>query len=289
VTGRRPIRGHTERVSRALQFIPGHVSGRVASAQPIRRRGGNLRQASIGAVGAVAPPDPPTLPSSVLFNSATASAGDPANGWRTWGGGALTVPDEGDMLVSIACGTRASITMPTGWTSLGSGSSGANRWAAAGCIYDGTQSRDWTLAAGTYPEESGAVATWWLSGAADLEWQAAVSSSTAGSVTSDAFDYICNTTPSWQAPGDWDVRIQALLLCGVIGTPTDDTGLSTIGASSSTLTAQIVIPMATSPTVADITTDDPISGTCPTDEVTRAKYLGGAPTPVAFQIAVGAA
>jgi hypothetical protein len=50
MTSRRPIRGHTERVSRALQFIPGHVSGRVASAQPIRRRGGTLRQASVGAV-----------------------------------------------------------------------------------------------------------------------------------------------------------------------------------------------------------------------------------------------
>lgn len=50
MTGRRAVRQWDERLSRALQFVPGHVGGRVASAQPIRRRGGTLRQASVGAV-----------------------------------------------------------------------------------------------------------------------------------------------------------------------------------------------------------------------------------------------
>lgn len=43
MTSRRSMQTHAERVSRALQFIPGHVGGRVASAQPIYHRQ-NLRR-----------------------------------------------------------------------------------------------------------------------------------------------------------------------------------------------------------------------------------------------------
>jgi len=52
VTSRRSMQTYSERMSRAMQFVPGHVGGRVASAQPIRRRGGNLRTPSVGAVAA---------------------------------------------------------------------------------------------------------------------------------------------------------------------------------------------------------------------------------------------
>lgn len=34
------MRSHQQRASRAFQFVPGHVGGRVASAQPVRRLGG---------------------------------------------------------------------------------------------------------------------------------------------------------------------------------------------------------------------------------------------------------
>ena len=49
MTGRRSIASWDARISRALQFVPGHVSGRVASAQPINRWGGTIRQ-PIGAM-----------------------------------------------------------------------------------------------------------------------------------------------------------------------------------------------------------------------------------------------
>lgn len=39
MTSRRSIRSHQQRASRAFQFVPGHVGGRVASAQPVRRLG----------------------------------------------------------------------------------------------------------------------------------------------------------------------------------------------------------------------------------------------------------
>jgi hypothetical protein len=51
VTSRRAVPGWDQRISRALQFVPGHVGGRVASAQPVIRRGGTLRREAVGAVG----------------------------------------------------------------------------------------------------------------------------------------------------------------------------------------------------------------------------------------------
>jgi len=38
MTGRRSLATHAARESRWLQFEPGHVGGRVDSAQPVRRR-----------------------------------------------------------------------------------------------------------------------------------------------------------------------------------------------------------------------------------------------------------
>jgi hypothetical protein len=40
------LSGPAQRTSRALQFVPGHVHGRVASAQPVVRRGGSLGRVS---------------------------------------------------------------------------------------------------------------------------------------------------------------------------------------------------------------------------------------------------
>lgn len=53
MTSRRAIKHFDQKASRALQFIPGHVGGRIASAQPVERRGGSVRT-----VGTVTP-DPP--------------------------------------------------------------------------------------------------------------------------------------------------------------------------------------------------------------------------------------
>ena len=48
MTAQRSIAASDARDSRILQFRPGHVGGRVASAQPIARRGGTLRRPSVG-------------------------------------------------------------------------------------------------------------------------------------------------------------------------------------------------------------------------------------------------
>lgn len=61
MTGRRPMAGWDARLSRALQFQPGHVGGRVASAQPVRRNGGTLRRPAVGAMAAPVPPLAPGL------------------------------------------------------------------------------------------------------------------------------------------------------------------------------------------------------------------------------------
>jgi hypothetical protein len=54
MTNRRSLQTNMQRISRARQFVPGHLGGRVASAQPVRRRAG------VGQVSAPPPPPGPT-------------------------------------------------------------------------------------------------------------------------------------------------------------------------------------------------------------------------------------
>lgn len=58
MSGRRSLKVWEQRISRQAQFLPGHMSGRVDSAQPIRRLGGTVRRPWIGAAGAPATPAP---------------------------------------------------------------------------------------------------------------------------------------------------------------------------------------------------------------------------------------
>lgn len=55
MTTRRSIHTESGRISRAFQFVPGHVGGRVASAQPVRRR------RTVGGASAPAATPPETL------------------------------------------------------------------------------------------------------------------------------------------------------------------------------------------------------------------------------------
>jgi len=64
MTSRRAAPGYDQRLSRAFQFRPGHVGGRVASAQPVVRRDGTL-PLIVGAGGA--PPVDPGTPTEVLI------------------------------------------------------------------------------------------------------------------------------------------------------------------------------------------------------------------------------
>ena len=57
MTSRRSIQQYEQRISRMLQFVPGHVGGRVSSAQPVERRDGTIRRGhAVGAAGVPAPP-----------------------------------------------------------------------------------------------------------------------------------------------------------------------------------------------------------------------------------------
>jgi hypothetical protein len=111
-----------ERVSRALQFVPGHVGGRVASAQPIRRRGGTLRSAS---VGAVAPPV--TAPLYGYYDENYLVEGDTTVDVDMSAGFADVT---GMVAISVAVGIGVTWTGPTGWTSLLSGTVGGLEYAA---------------------------------------------------------------------------------------------------------------------------------------------------------------
>lgn len=104
MTNRRSLQTNMQRISRAQQFVPGHVGGRVASAQPVRER---------RKVGAMAQPigDPPTtIYTGILDNGGvqtiTASA-FPANMTHA--------------LILVGAVNCDGFTAPTGWTELAGG------------------------------------------------------------------------------------------------------------------------------------------------------------------------
>lgn len=136
MTGRRPVTQWDARLSRALQFVPGHVGGRVASAQPIRRRGGTLRTPSVGAAGQIEPADMDhvgTIGGSMSTAGATSEAMTTTN--AATGRAALVVATAADVTVSA----------PSGWTVLGSGTVGSLSWVVAWTVDTG--STDYTLTA----------------------------------------------------------------------------------------------------------------------------------------------
>lgn len=115
------MRGWEERQSRALQFVPGHVGGRVASAQPIRRRGGTLREPSVGAVETVEAETPPTYVSSTSMLFSGTDATMTSTGLST-----------GDVMTALAVAKGATFSPPAGWTTLASGVvTDLNYWAGA--------------------------------------------------------------------------------------------------------------------------------------------------------------
>lgn len=121
MTGRRAVKPWPVKVSRAFQFVPGHVGGRVASAQPIRRRGGNLRQASIGATGVPVP----MLPVYIDHDLITSSTTPGADTLDTSGLAALS--DDGNLFIVWCAGAGVgAFTAPAGWTVEASGSVGTD-------------------------------------------------------------------------------------------------------------------------------------------------------------------
>lgn len=111
MTDRRSLQADAARTSRAFQFIPGHVGGRVASAQPVRRR------RTIGGLQAA----PPELPTSYIYAGGVAGASIPASVTMTTPSGLQA----GDEIIAAFATRSATLTIPTGWTALTSGTYGA--------------------------------------------------------------------------------------------------------------------------------------------------------------------
>lgn len=151
MTGRRSIAGWDARLSRALQFVPGHAGGRVASAQPIRRRGGTLRQASVGASGA---------PVLIGYSGARASGTSiDVSDFYDLPDFNPVAPAVGDVALALAFGYSCSgITPPAGWTTLASGSAGSLDYVVAYLPVAGSDA--WTFTAGvSSPAYDAATAT----------------------------------------------------------------------------------------------------------------------------------
>jgi hypothetical protein len=120
MTGRRSMQTYEARVSRALQFLPGHITGRVASAQPVQRR------RTVGVVGMEATyAEGPLIGNSSSYAVGLASPFPPDPVYMTQYGemGDLV---QGSALVSIISGYDiAPITLPTGWHEMASGTVGS--------------------------------------------------------------------------------------------------------------------------------------------------------------------
>lgn len=120
MTSRRRIPSGSERQSRLDQFRPGHVGGRVASAQPIRRNGGTLRRVSVGAVE-IPPPDAlPVVSFSVANYSSTGAYSTPGF-VEVDAGVTLTAASGVETAIAWALCFGSEIISPSGWTSLASG------------------------------------------------------------------------------------------------------------------------------------------------------------------------
>lgn len=118
MTSRRRIPSGSERQSRLDQFRPGHVGGRVASAQPIRRNGGTLRRVSVGAIEIPVPESPPEV---ATFSSEVYEYGDTPGFTEIDAGLTLAGAVAGDTAIAWAMCFGSSVTAPSGWTTLASG------------------------------------------------------------------------------------------------------------------------------------------------------------------------
>lgn len=130
MTNRRSLRVDTARTSRAFQFIPGHVGGRVDSAQPV------LRRRTVGNLG-----KQPAVPPDYIIARNINSEGengpftlDPFTGY-------LGQPVSSAAMLIASYGTQwttppyslSDLVLPTGWRVLDSADVGEKHWWAVAC------------------------------------------------------------------------------------------------------------------------------------------------------------
>lgn len=162
MTNRRSLQTNMQRISRAQQFVPGHVGGRVASAQPVRERN------KVGAVAA-APIAPPSgavvLGGFGLFQDSFTLSAAPA-GSNT----ASILIGAFSSIWSVPGGAAAmdNLVVPDGWSVLDTGT-----WNVE---------VTWWLLTTDSPETAGLNFTWSDDGGSQVQvaWAATYLSGTAG-------------------------------------------------------------------------------------------------------------
>lgn len=236
MTDRRSLQTNNARVSRALQFVPGHVGGRVASAQPVRRLGGTLRTPSVGTMAEPSVPlgtPPDALDSARTIFTSTVSGENGSTTYQGWDG----TPAAGDMLLSLLVGSwtdgfnsAAEVTPPAGWDVLlsGSHSSGGTNtvWTLIGIDAFSTADRYWTASGFVDggPLDSVAVESWKISGADAMHWQEPLVTVGYGTLTHegpDTFDsWVWEGSADWEAPDlSWTVQGQFIAVAGMVAEP----------------------------------------------------------------------
>lgn len=125
MTSRRSIRSHQQRASRAFQFVPGHVGGRVASAQPVRR---------LGNISAQVDPEEVVVQPEILEVGVSKGEDD---------GEVFLLseynPPAGEAHIVFCCSTDlGTITLPSEWTEIDRGTVGVMEWIAVWNVSDGS-------------------------------------------------------------------------------------------------------------------------------------------------------
>lgn len=176
MTDRRSLQADAARASRAFQFVPGHVGGRVASAQPVKRR------STIGGI-AKAPGGAPTAVVSHL-----AEATSPSSNLVT-----LPAPPTGvTSAVALVLSGSGSMTLPAGWGSIATGS---HETIGRYHLATTTDPTDRTFTLGSVSAWAYAVA--YFTGGRDGAWSAIVGPTVSGT----SIAYFTNVpAPSADAP-----------------------------------------------------------------------------------------
>ena len=128
MTSRRAFKHHEQKLARVLQFEPGHVGGRVASAQPVNRLGGTVRGSVVGAAGDPAAGGPGVLAGTVT--AASTVTGTPQAVHPLAGALAAVATTTGTLTTAAGiahplAGTVAAITSTTGNPAAGHPLAGA--------------------------------------------------------------------------------------------------------------------------------------------------------------------
>lgn len=152
MTNRRSLQTYGERMSRQTQFVPGHVGGRVASAQPLGRR------RTIGAVQGP-PGTPPT--------AATLGRRQKVDGQTV----SIDAPPVGTTMATVwvASVGGKGLTSPSGWTVLANGDHGTANgnttsmewWLLGTTSATGTEQTTFTFATDANPAGNHYVVAVW--------------------------------------------------------------------------------------------------------------------------------